>query len=688
MDPHSQPSSNTEPSSSTADPVAPLTNAVSSIALDDHHHGMGSPPLEATQNPWSESVKLLSANSPRDAGSAVSVPSDAGQALSSEKHRPSALDPNVLDDSIAIGLKSRPASPQLSAATTAPISSDILSEFDPLASSVEQEAREAWESSESHPPPPPPRSATPAASDTPPAPPNKDSLSAPAPDGRASPSIIAAFPSLSALARTFSIPTPLRGRPLSVDSPQSVPSPNTISSFASQQQDPARPSTAPNASSGEPDSRGRISGDGSPRVLEDAAPFGSGTRTPETGQDGGNENAGDPPFDFQKFLDQMKSKGAEPVAKYLRSFLSNFAKRTFTVSDQVKIINDFLNFISLRMRETDTWKRAGDIEFDNAMEGMEKLVMNRLYDFTFTPQIARAVPPRPITTDDLERDRVLFQRISLFGWIEEKHLDIPVGEGSKGFLMFAQQELLKINHYKAPRDKLICILNCCKVIFGLIRHLKKEEGADSFVPILIYVVLKANPDNLLSNVEFISRFRNPEKLQSEAGYYLSSLVCIFRILFFHTQRMSIRWVQSRSSRPWTTHRYLTSLRRSLKVRLRKPYRLSPSQKAILLQYHLFQVLAGSNQHHSPRPNRHHLWDHSRNLLMLVKNRRSHYRFRRLRSHRPPLAKPSLKMLVDYSRRLAIPSQSRSMPSGVYSAKLSTVLKASSPTSQARLRRLS
>lgn len=104
---------------------------------------------------------------------------------------------------------------------------------------------------------------------------------------------------------------------------------------------------------------------------------------------------------------------------------------------------------------------------------------------TFTPQVARAVPPRPITSDDLEKDRVLSQRIALFGWLEEKHLDIPVGEGSRGFMMFAQQgqgivdlkiprlyseshypELLKINHYKAPRDKLICILNCCKVIFG------------------------------------------------------------------------------------------------------------------------------------------------------------------------------------------------------------------------------
>lgn len=64
---------------------------------------------------------------------------------------------------------------------------------------------------------------------------------------------------------------------------------------------------------------------------------------------------------------------------------------------------------------------------------------------TFTPQVFRAVPPRPITADDLERDRVLSQRIALFGWVEEKHLDIPEGEGSKGFLMFAQQGMWTIS---------------------------------------------------------------------------------------------------------------------------------------------------------------------------------------------------------------------------------------------------
>ena len=44
------------------------------------------------------------------------------------------------------------------------------------------------------------------------------------------------------------------------------------------------------------------------------------------------------------------------------------------------------------------------------------------------------------------------------------------------------------------------------------------------MPLLIYVVLQSNPDHLVSNVQYILRFRNQEKLGGEAGYYLSSLV--------------------------------------------------------------------------------------------------------------------------------------------------------------------
>ncbi|KAK1234958.1 hypothetical protein PQX77_001832 [Marasmius sp. AFHP31] len=415
----------------------------------------------------------------------------------------------------------------------------ILDEFDPLVSQEETDAKKAWESSEGHPPPPPvPSKESKAQTESPTlsSPPvSKESdgsglttTASQSTTGTNEPGSSGTFPSLAALARSFSIPSlPRPIRPVSLDTARPVPSPNTILSFAQQQGDASK-------AIGVSERRKEKQKDEQVEVEETKkSERDEGEREGESSEsaeksgsvdESGDNTSGDPPFDFQKFLDQMKTRNAEPVAKYLKSFLSNFAKRTFTTSDQIKIINDFLGFIARQMRDCEIWRNASDAEFDNAMEGMEKLVMNQLYQFTFTPAIAQSIPRRQVTTDDLERDRVLQQRIALFGWLEEKHLDIPEGEGSKGFLMFAEQELLKINHYKAPRDKLICILNCCKVIFGLIRHLRKEEGADSFVPILIFVVLKANPEHLLSNVEFINRFRNPEKLQSEAGYYLSSLM--------------------------------------------------------------------------------------------------------------------------------------------------------------------
>jgi hypothetical protein len=70
-------------------------------------------------------------------------------------------------------------------------------------------------------------------------------------------------------------------------------------------------------------------------------------------------------FDFQGFLAQLRSRQAEPIQKYLKrsvvfcararlgfsssvpfSFLVSFAKRSFTVTEQVKLIHDFLSVSS------------------------------------------------------------------------------------------------------------------------------------------------------------------------------------------------------------------------------------------------------------------------------------------------------------------------------------------------------
>jgi hypothetical protein len=254
-------------------------------------------------------------------------------------------------------------------------------------------------------------------------------------------------------------------------------------------------------------------------------------------------------FDFHKFLEQLRHRTADPVARYLRSFLQEFVKKQWAVHEQVKIIGDFLEFITKKMAQCEVWATLNDDEFDNAREGMEKLVMNRLYSQTFSPAIpaptthstprkgrssrhtADAANPngpgrRGQHEEDVERDAVIAQKMRIYGWIKPEHLDIqPVtGEKPQKFLKMAQQELLKINTYRAPRDKVICVLNTCKVLFGYLKSSKADQSADAFVPLLIYTVLRAAPEHLVSNVQYIWRFRNQDKLGGEAGYYMSSLM--------------------------------------------------------------------------------------------------------------------------------------------------------------------
>ena len=169
----------------------------------------------------------------------------------------------------------------------------------------------------------------------------------------------------------------------------------------------------------------------------------------------------DLPFDFHRFLEQLRHRTADPVAKFLRSFLQEFGKKQWMVHEQVKIIGDFLLFITNKMAQCEVWRDVSDAEFANAREGMEKLVMNRLYTQTFSPAIP---PPQPIPgskpkrkggerpmgpgrrgqhQEDVERDDILAQKVSIYGWIREEHLDIPpVGDSGKRFLVLAQQGML------------------------------------------------------------------------------------------------------------------------------------------------------------------------------------------------------------------------------------------------------
>ncbi len=88
----------------------------------------------------------------------------------------------------------------------------------------------------------------------------------------------------------------------------------------------------------------------------------------------------------------------------------------------------------------------------------------------------------------------------------------------------AQVELKRINAYKTPQDKLNCIKKCIDSIQNLLALAKSPVCADDIQPVLIFVIIKANPPTFLSTVQYIEAFFGT---QLEQEFYWSQFMFAF-----------------------------------------------------------------------------------------------------------------------------------------------------------------
>ncbi len=93
------------------------------------------------------------------------------------------------------------------------------------------------------------------------------------------------------------------------------------------------------------------------------------------------------------------------------------------------------------------------------------------------------------------------------------------------WLQEARDELIAMNNENYPLGKLQHLKAAHKGIVDTLSHFHPSSSADEIMPMMIYTLITSRPEGIdvISNLYFIQRFRNENKIDGEAAYCLTNL---------------------------------------------------------------------------------------------------------------------------------------------------------------------
>ncbi|XP_076364299.1 rab5 GDP/GTP exchange factor-like isoform X1 [Tachypleus tridentatus] len=225
--------------------------------------------------------------------------------------------------------------------------------------------------------------------------------------------------------------------------------------------------------------------------------------------------------DFGEFLKTLREPAAQDVKKHIHVLIDRVQKYTDRSIDEAsELIQDFYQAVGERFETHPAFQGASPDQVEQLMNFTEKYLMTRLYKVLFGQ----------ISTEDEEKDLAIQKRIRSLNWVTAEHLGSDIDEKHpevRDLIDKAITDIIEMDSKRAPQDKLNCIVRCSQNIFNILHVCHGgPASADEFLPALVFIVLKANPPLLQSNIKYITQFSNPSRLMSgEGGYYFTNLCC-------------------------------------------------------------------------------------------------------------------------------------------------------------------
>ncbi|CAF1441070.1 unnamed protein product [Adineta steineri] len=268
-----------------------------------------------------------------------------------------------------------------------------------------------------------------------------------------------------------------------------------------------------------------------------------------------------------KHLDLMTTDDARiDIKSQVKTFATNFQKKCSNKNIHIDtLIQDYGTFkdtIKKRIQTNSIYRDESEDLIHRVRDYVEKIIFSKNYSLIFnriateceeqdlsiqnrisslhwvTPTMLDAVLNENTSNvgETLykainEQDLSIQNRISSLHWVTPTMLDAVLNENTSNVgetLYKAINALIELDSKTTPQGKILSIMECKLFIEEALRTCSGITiNADCFLPALIYVVLKAKPPRLHSNIEFLSQFSQPS---GEQLYYLANLDSAVRFI--------------------------------------------------------------------------------------------------------------------------------------------------------------
>ena len=187
-----------------------------------------------------------------------------------------------------------------------------------------------------------------------------------------------------------------------------------------------------------------------------------------------------------------------------------------------KTFENYMNIIKNKIKSPsginkNVFKNISEKECNNTLEIIENFIYNKIYK-NILPQF-------------LEEDKIFYEKTKCLDWVTPKHLEIDKYHIEQ--LGMAELCINKFDTAKSLFDKLGYIKDAFTSINNNIKYSEgknEEAGQDEIIPIFQFILIKAQPKKMRTNINYINCFLSEEKLNGQFGYFESQIESSFNFI--------------------------------------------------------------------------------------------------------------------------------------------------------------